>query len=85
VFDWLVEDKGEERDCCKTKLLLVRTTSRSNSWNLLTPMGPQVLKVLFFASFSARPEYLTILWIVKAGRPIEATAWNTALCAITAL
>lgn len=50
-----------------------------------TPMGPQVRIVLFFMSFIALPEYLTMLWMVKAGRPMEAMLWKTALCAMTAL
>jgi len=95
-LDGVVKDIGQEGDRCEAKLKVVvsKVTHTVSVFNLsrkknvkdgLTPIGPQVLIVLFFASFNALPEYLTMLWIVKAGSPIEATAWNTALCAITAL
>jgi hypothetical protein len=51
----------------------------------LTPIGPYVLIVVFFAFFNALPEYLTILCMVKAGKPILAMLWNTALCTMTLL
>ncbi len=41
--------------------------------------------VVFFAFFKYFPEYLTILCIVKAGNPILAILWKTALCTITLL
>ena len=47
--------------------------------NQLTPIGPYDRMVVFFAFFNALPEYLTILWIVNAGRPILATVWKIAL------
>jgi hypothetical protein len=37
-----------------------------------TPIGPYVRNITFLAFFKAWPEYLTTLWIVKAGKPIEA-------------
>ena len=51
----------------------------------LTPMGPYDLILVFFAVFRNLPEYLTMLWIVKAGSPMEATVWKIALCAMTVL
>ena len=52
---------------------------------LHTPIGPQVRIVEFFAFLSALPEYLTILWIVNAGRPMLARPWKTARSSITVL
>ena len=71
----LVEHKGQERNGGKTEL------SQQVSWfsgeytriQGLTPMGPYVLNLTFLTSFIARPEYRTILCIVKAGSPILAT------------
>jgi hypothetical protein len=37
----------------------------------------------FFTVLNARPEYLTTLWMVKAGSPMEATLWKMARCAMT--
>lgn len=50
-----------------------------------TPIGPYVLILVFLASFRARPEYFTILWIVNAGKPMLARPWKMALWAITLL
>jgi hypothetical protein len=46
-------------------------------------MGAQVRKNTILEFFSMRPEYLTTEWMVRAGRPMLATLWNTARLAIT--
>jgi hypothetical protein len=46
-------------------------------------MGPHVLRVAFLTFFIAFPEYLTMLWMVKAGNPILARLWKMALCTMT--
>jgi hypothetical protein len=51
---------------------LQRSSQRRGTTGRLTPIGPQVLSVVFFTFFIALPEYRTMLCIVKAGRPILA-------------
>jgi hypothetical protein len=62
VFHWLVEDEWQEwhNDKAKLNILSASVYNTKGLTARLTPIGPQVLMVLFFASFSAFPEYLTL-------------------------
>lgn len=42
----------------------------------LTPIGAHVLTNAVLAFLSIFPEYLTTLWIVKAGKPMLARLWK---------
>jgi hypothetical protein len=80
VFDRLIEDIREEWDDRQAELwqqegLLSKWIScQTSDADTLTPIGVHVRTRAFFASLSARPEYLTTEWMVKAGNPILATA-----------
>jgi hypothetical protein len=42
-----------------------------------TAVGPHRLSVTLVELRTALPAYLTAVWIVKAGRAMDATPWNT--------
>lgn len=54
-----------------------------DEWMKLTPMGAQVLSRARLECLNNRPEYLTTLWIVNAGRAILASVWKRNLRAAT--
>ena len=78
VLDGLVKEEGQEWHGGEPELCNMAhvSSSRQEQRKTLgrpTPIGPYVLILTFFASFNALPEYLTMLCIVNAGKPIEAT------------
>lgn len=46
---------------------------RAGTIPIPTAVGPHLLKIAFWLLAHARPTYLTAVWIVKAGKAIEAT------------
>ena len=72
LFHRLVEHVRQGWDGCQSKLCITVSQYYLQSFISLTPIGPHVLTVVFFALLNALPEYFTILCIVNAGRPILA-------------